>query len=152
MAQQDDIPYIVVEREGSNLGAFLFGAAVGAVTALLFAPKSGEETRRELEEGARKAREDAEKKLAELREEVEEAYDRARDEFGDRMSQAKSELQGRKRRAETAYRAGREAAGKARSDLERRMAEAKAARKAEQEKDQGDQGEKKEADEEGSQA
>jgi gas vesicle protein len=47
---------MIENRRGSILGVFFVGAAVGAAIALLFAPKSGRETRRlitrKAEEGA----------------------------------------------------------------------------------------------------
>ena len=42
MRDQDDAPYVVIERDGGGgLGSFVLGALVGAGLALLFAPKSG---------------------------------------------------------------------------------------------------------------
>ncbi|MFO7655308.1 MAG: YtxH domain-containing protein [Candidatus Krumholzibacteriia bacterium] len=41
-----------MSSDSNNVMAFLLGAAAGAVTALLLAPNSGEETRRRLREGA----------------------------------------------------------------------------------------------------
>ena len=43
----EDEPYVVIEKRESSLGSFFIGAAVGAAVALLFAPRSGEETRAE---------------------------------------------------------------------------------------------------------
>jgi gas vesicle protein len=45
---------------GSVIAAFTLGALAGAAVALLFAPASGEETRRKLAERAREGRERAE--------------------------------------------------------------------------------------------
>ena len=45
---------------GTVLGAFAIGALAGAVVALLYAPASGEETRRKLGKAARDGRERAE--------------------------------------------------------------------------------------------
>lgn len=131
MTDRQDQPIVVVEKQGTSMGAFLFGAALGAVAGVLFAPRSGEETRRELEEGADKVRQDAEEKLTELRQEVEQAYDRAREEMKARLQGARSELEGRGKQAEDVYRAGRDAAREAREELQHRMDEAKAARRAE---------------------
>lgn len=131
MADRQDQPIVVVEKKGSSTGAFLFGAALGAVAGLLFAPRSGEETRQELEEGAEKVRRDAEERLTELRQEVEQAYDRARQQMKSRLQGARSELEGRGKQAEDVFRAGRDAAREAREDLQRRMDEAKATRRAE---------------------
>lgn len=56
----------------SILGGFLVGSAIGAATALLFAPRSGEETR------------------AEIREKAVELRDRTSETVKDTVSQAKS--------------------------------------------------------------
>jgi len=44
----DDEPIVVIEKNEPGIGTFLVGLAVGAGLALLFAPRSGEETRREV--------------------------------------------------------------------------------------------------------
>lgn len=131
MPEQKEVPYIVVEKGGSSLGAFLWGAAVGAAVALLFAPRSGEETQRELKEGAKRLKKEAEGKFAELRESVEEGYDKLRSDVTERVGQARHEVQERKRQAEEALKAGKEAARRAREDLEKRVSETKAAYRAE---------------------
>lgn len=130
MSEKQEIPYIIIEKEGGGLGAFLWGALIGAATALLFAPKSGAETQEELKEGAKRLRSQAEEKLSELRHNVEEGYERVRTDVGERVGQAREELGERKRHAEEALRAGKEAAQKARADLEKRVAETKASYKA----------------------
>ena len=48
MTENGDPPVVIVERRSSGFGAFLGGAILGAVVALLYAPKSGEETKAEL--------------------------------------------------------------------------------------------------------
>jgi gas vesicle protein len=50
--------------------AFLLGAAVGAGVALLLAPQSGEETRRQLGDRAKRLGEDVDEKLRTAKEEV----------------------------------------------------------------------------------
>lgn len=53
-------PTVVVERRsGGGIGVFLLGVAVGAGLALLYAPRSGAETRAELRRGARRLRRQA---------------------------------------------------------------------------------------------
>jgi len=127
MSENQQQPYVIVERHGSGLGAFLLGAVVGAAAALLFAPKSGEETQRDIREGARRLRDEAGGRISDLRSSVEEGYDRARTEVEDRVESARETVRDRRRRAEEALKAGKEAATRARSDLERRVAESKAA-------------------------
>jgi gas vesicle protein len=48
---------------GSMMGGFLLGAAVGAGLALIFAPMSGDETRRRIGIGARRLRHDAQGRI-----------------------------------------------------------------------------------------
>ena len=133
MSSDRDMPQIVIERGGS-LGPFLWGLATGAVLALLYAPKSGEETQRELKEGARKLRLGAEEKLAEFKETAGERYEQVREDVGTRLETAKEELHDRKVQAEQALKTGRDTARKARDDLEKRVAESKASYKAEMER------------------
>lgn len=55
-------------NSGSVFMAFLLGAAAGAAVALLYAPASGEETRRKLAEKAREGRDRADELAREGRE------------------------------------------------------------------------------------
>ena len=48
MRGRDGEVYIVETDRGSGIGWFVLGAALGAGLALLFAPASGEETRRRI--------------------------------------------------------------------------------------------------------
>ncbi|MFV1985862.1 MAG: YtxH domain-containing protein [Gemmatimonadota bacterium] len=130
MSENQQQPYVIVERHGSGLIAFVMGAMVGAVTALLLAPKSGEETQRGLRDGARRVREDAGTRIGELRGSVEEGYEKARSEIGDRVESARDTVRDRRHRAEEALKAGKDAASQARTDLEQRVAESKAAYRA----------------------
>ena len=62
----DDRRVVFVERGGSSVKALLLGALIGAGLALLYAPQSGEETRRGLKRRLRKVRALAEEKVDEL--------------------------------------------------------------------------------------
>jgi gas vesicle protein len=63
----DDRRIIYMERDGgSSVKALLLGALIGAGLALLYAPQSGEETRRGLKRRLRKVRAMAEEKVDEL--------------------------------------------------------------------------------------
>jgi gas vesicle protein len=104
MAREDERDVIYVEREDSSLKPILFGALLGLAAGLLFAPQSGAETRRMLQRRLRRARALAEEKIGEFSERLE------------------------ARREEAADPAARREA--ARSDLERRLAEARARRQA----------------------
>ena len=130
MSDQDLPPYVVVERRGSGVVAFLWGTLVGAGVALLLAPKTGEETQQDLREGARRFKDGAEDKLTDIRGGFEDGYDRARDEVEDRVDAVRGTVRERQQKAEKALKAGKNAARKARSDLEARVAESKAAYKA----------------------
>ncbi len=112
MARDDERDVIYVEREDSSLKPVLFGALLGLAAGLLFAPHSGAETRRLLQRRLRRARALAEEKVSELSERLEEVRGAATDPEARR--------------------------GEVRSDLERRLAEARARRQAMPEEDLDD--------------
>lgn len=56
---------------GDIIGAFLIGVAVGTVVGILYAPQSGEETRKFLSEKSSQALEDINSKINYLKEELE---------------------------------------------------------------------------------
>jgi hypothetical protein len=72
MRRKQQPPEVVyVERGGDASARWLFwGACLGAGLALLYAPRSGEETRRRLGETARKLGDDLDDKVRSAREEV----------------------------------------------------------------------------------
>ena len=120
MHDQDDVPYIVIDRGGGNqTGSFILGALVGAGLALLFAPKSGEETQAELKERASQFRGTAEDKVRAAQKQLEERLEVARAGVTERLDTVKE-----------AVSAGREAAVEARGDLERKLERSKAAYRA----------------------
>jgi gas vesicle protein len=123
----DDEPYVVIERHSGGLGSFIVGLAVGAGVALLFAPRSGAETRRELGRSARRAREAAEELAGDLRESVMDSYEEARQRVEGKIEAARRAVEVKKEQVTRAVEAGREAAHNAREELERRIAETKAA-------------------------
>ncbi|HEV2149381.1 MAG TPA: YtxH domain-containing protein, partial [Longimicrobiaceae bacterium] len=93
MRDYDDYPRIVIERESGGLGAFVWGALLGAGAALLLAPRTGAETQRELRERARRLRETAEGRVTEARDTVTGAVDRARGEVTDRISAVRDAIE-----------------------------------------------------------
>ena len=120
MRGHNDVPHIVIEREsGGGVGSFLLGAMVGAGLALLFAPKTGEETQEELKEHARKLRVVAEERVREAQRHLEDHFDVAREGVTARYDEVKE-----------AVNAGREAAMEARGDLEDRLERSKSAYRA----------------------
>ncbi len=63
---------------GSKVSFFLVGLGIGALVGILFAPKSGEETREYLAQKADEGREYAQRKARELRERAEDVIDRGK--------------------------------------------------------------------------
>jgi gas vesicle protein len=120
MRDHNDVPYIVIEKDsGGSAGAFVVGALVGAGLALLFAPRSGEETQAELRERARRLRESAEDRVREAQRNLEERLDHAREGVQSRLDEVRDAVE-----------AGRTAAHDAREDLERKLERSKAAYRA----------------------
>jgi gas vesicle protein len=120
MRNQEEGPYIVIEREGgSGVGAFILGALVGAGIALLFAPKSGAETQEDIKRQARKLRTAAEERVREAQRQIEE-----------RLGEVRDGVQARIDGVKEAVSAGRSAAADARTDLEQRLQRSKAAYRA----------------------
>jgi len=120
MRDHDDVPYIVIEREGGGgLGSFILGALVGAGLALLFAPQAGEETQEEIKARARKLRDVAQDRVRDAQQVVE-----------NRLSAARENVQHRVESVRDAVDAGRKAALDARDDLEKKLERSKAAYRA----------------------
>jgi gas vesicle protein len=126
----DDDAYVVIEQHSGSFGSFLIGIALGAGLALLMAPDSGNETRRRLRRSARKVKRAAREKAEELSDAVTDRYEHARRTVEDKLEAARSAIELKRRQAERAMKAGRQAAQQAREDLERRIAESKAAYQA----------------------
>ena len=68
----------MAENAGSKVSYFLVGLGIGALIGVLFAPKSGEDTREYLTQKAEEGREYAQKKARELRERAEDLVDRGK--------------------------------------------------------------------------
>lgn len=123
----DDHPYIVIEKHDSGVGSLLLGVVIGAGVALLFAPRSGEATRTDIKRRARQAG-DAARNVAEgVSDSVADTFETARSRVERRIESARSAIELKKRQVTRAMDAGRVAAQEARGDLERRLAETKAA-------------------------
>src|SRR5712692_11965312 len=67
------------ENTGSKISFFLVGLGVGTLLGILFAPKSGEETREYLAKKAEEGREYAQRKARELRERAEDLIERGKE-------------------------------------------------------------------------
>lgn len=116
MADHDE-GYVIIERRTGSFGTFVWGLLLGAGAALLFAPKSGRETRRELGEGVERLRDRAETRARELQRNVNETVDDVRRQVEDVRRQVEEGLDSARRAMES----GREAARASRQDMERRV-------------------------------
>jgi gas vesicle protein len=67
------------DNVGSKVSYFLVGLGIGSLIGILFAPKSGEETRDYLSSKADEGRDYAQKKARELRERAEDLLERSRE-------------------------------------------------------------------------
>jgi gas vesicle protein len=67
------------DNAGSKVSFFLVGLGIGALLGILFAPKSGEETRDYLSSRADEGREYAQRKARELRERAEDLIQRSKE-------------------------------------------------------------------------
>ena len=126
----DDEPFVVIEKQTGSAGAFLLGAAIGAGIALLFAPRSGLETREELRRGARRVRDRAEDLVEDATDRISDTFTEARDQVESRIERARQAVDMKRQQVSRAMEAGRAAAHQARLDLERRISETKAAYQA----------------------
>ena len=123
----DEEPYIVIEKHDSGIGPLLIGALIGAGVALLFAPKSGEETRDDIKRGARRAQNKVRDVADQVTDQVVDTFEGARARVEEQIETARSAIVAKKDQVSRAMEAGRDAAHQARTDLERRLAETKAA-------------------------
>jgi gas vesicle protein len=69
----------MADNVGSKVTYFLVGLGVGALVGILFAPKSGEETREFLSQKADEGRDFAQRKAKELRERADDLIERSKD-------------------------------------------------------------------------
>jgi gas vesicle protein len=125
----DGEPYVVIERDEPGIGTFLLGALVGAGAALLFAPRSGEATRRLIGERARQAGDTMRDAVEDVTDQVSARVAEVRDRVAEQVDEAREAVRRQQRQVVDAFDAGRETAIEARVELERRLAEAKAARR-----------------------
>jgi len=121
-------PYVIIEKE-TGIGPFLLGIALGAGVALLFAPQSGQETRRGIARSARRAQDAAQDFVEDVSGTVADKFKEVRTSVEERIEATIDAVDERKRRVTNAFHAGRAAAREARGELEQRIAETKAAYK-----------------------
>jgi gas vesicle protein len=110
-----DEPVVIVQERTSDVGSFLFGIAIGAGVALLLAPRSGAEVRKDIGRRVQKAKGDVADTFADAREKVEERLERAR-----------ALVEKRRRQVADAVEAGRTAARDAHQELNHRLGDARA--------------------------
>ena len=127
MGNRDEQPVVLVER-GGGVGAFLAGAALGAIVALLVAPQSGAETRAQIRARVRRLREVAEDKLDDLQDAVETGYEKTKASIEAGLQRARRNIDERREDTKDIVGAGKAAVRTARDELERRLAEARAQR------------------------
>ena len=131
----NDRAVVVVERSEGGLGPFLFGLIVGAGAALLFAPKTGEETRRELRNRGRQIRASASEKAEELQDILSGGYEETKSRVEDGIASARQVIDEKRDGARDAVAAGKAAVHSARDELERRLSTARKARREEDEEE-----------------
>jgi len=116
-----EVVYVV--RGGDSSAKWLFwGALLGAGMALLYAPSSGEETRRNLQRKLWKLRAATEEKL----DEITEQFGGARDSLRGMLEDEEEDLE--EEEGSASY--GRSAKPSPREELERRLADARARRRS----------------------
>jgi gas vesicle protein len=125
----DEGPFVVIERSEPGVGTFVTGLLIGAGLALLFAPRTGIETRRQLQRRARRMGDQAQELVSEVRGSVSETIQAARERVETRIDSTRQAVELKRRQVTNAVDAGRAAAQQARVELEQRIAETKAAYK-----------------------
>jgi gas vesicle protein len=103
MPELNEQDYVIVERKRGGFGPFIWGAAIGAGLALLFAPRSGRQVRADIRDGVQR-----------LRDQAEEAVRDAQRSVTDRYDDVRSDVRGRVDAARDAFEAGRHAARESR--------------------------------------
>lgn len=124
---EDDEPYVVIEKhESAGVAPFLVGLAIGAGVALLFAPRSGRATRRDIKRRAQRVRQAAEDAVHDVAGTVTDSFTEARRKVEDQIDAVRQAVDLKKQQVTRAVDAGRAAAQEARLELEQRIADSKA--------------------------
>lgn len=118
MADYDE-GYVIIERRTGSFGTFVWGLLIGAGAALLFAPKSGRETRRELTDSVTRLRDEAESRVREVQRTVTESVDDVRRQVEEGLDSARKAVE-----------SGRTAARASKDEMERRLRDSRSAFRA----------------------
>ncbi|MFL5480765.1 MAG: YtxH domain-containing protein [Gemmatimonadaceae bacterium] len=124
--EEFDPPYVVIEKREMGIGPLLLGIALGAGAALLFAPQTGEETRRGIARSARRVQQNAQGFVEDVSGNVADKFRDVRDSVEERIEATLDAVDDKRRKVSNAYQAGRAAAREARGELEQRIADTKA--------------------------
>lgn len=116
MREFDEERIIVVDRGSGGFGSFVWGLLLGAGAALLFAPKSGQETRDELRDRLDQLKEGAEGRVKEVRDTLTDTVDDVRRQVNEGVDSARKAID-----------SGRAAARAGREEMEDRLRESAAA-------------------------
>lgn len=125
----EDGPFVVIEKSEPGIGTFVTGVLIGAGIALLFAPRTGVETRRDLQRRAKRVGDQAQDLVSEVTGSVSHTINAAKERVGERIDSTRQAVELKRRQVTNAVDAGRAAAQQARVELEQRIAETKAAYK-----------------------
>lgn len=128
--EDDEGPYVVIDRRPNSVGPFLIGLAIGAAAALLFAPRTGRATRRDIGRRALRVRRAAERVATDVTDGVVDTFQDARRKVEEQIDSARTAIDLKRQQVHRAMDAGRAAAHEAREELEQRIAESKAAQGA----------------------
>ena len=96
----------MADNVGSKVTYFLVGMGIGALVGVLFAPKSGDETRDFLAQKADEGKEYAQRKARELRERADELIERSKEVAVRQKDSISAAVEGAVEGARDAYRRG----------------------------------------------
>jgi gas vesicle protein len=119
---------VVIEQQSSDIGALLLGFAIGAGVALLLAPTTGVETRKEIRRRLKSARQAAGDAAEGVAGRVTSTLAEAREDIERRIGEARTAVSRRTTQLSDAIEAGRSAARMADNELRAHLVDRQAAR------------------------